>query len=267
MSKIKANAPTDSQGKQYHLSIGAGDVGTYAIITGDTDRPTRIGQQLDKVEELAYHREYRTVRGEYKGLEVSATSTGIGCPPSEIAINELYKVGIKTIVRVGTIASISDKLNLGDIVIPIAVMRKGGTASNYVKDGFPAYANSRVTFALIQAAKNLGISYTVGVTYSTNSFYIGQARPVNADGTGYWPSWADKLIPDLQQARILGMDIDTAGELIVSHLHGIRMGAVLAVNANRLTDEWADNGGEEKAIAISLEALKILAEQEKQGKW
>lgn len=267
MSKIKANAPTDNQGKQYHLSIGEEDVGSYAIITGDTDRPLRIGKHLENAKELAYHREYRTVSGNYKGLEVAATSTGIGCPPSEIAINELYKVGIKTIVRVGSAASISEKIDIGDVVIPIAVMRKGGTAPNYVQDGFPAYANSRVTFALIQAAKNLGIPYTLGVTYSTSSFYIGQARPIKPDGSGYWPSWADNLIPDLQQARVLAMDIDTAGELIVSHLHGIRMGAVLAVNANRITNEWIDKAGEEKAIAISLEALKILENEEKQGKW
>ena len=50
----------------------------YAILPGDPGRLDRIALQLEKVEELAYNREFRSLRGLYKGVPVLAISTGIG---------------------------------------------------------------------------------------------------------------------------------------------------------------------------------------------
>lgn len=58
----------------------------------------------------------------------------------------------------------------------------------------------------------------------------------------------------------MAIDNETAGELVMGYLHKMRMGAVLAVNANRVTGAWGDNGGEEKACRIASEAIRILRE-------
>ena len=58
----------------------------YAILPGDPGRLDRIALQLQNVEELAYNREFRSLRGLYKGVPVLAISTGIGGSSAAIAI-------------------------------------------------------------------------------------------------------------------------------------------------------------------------------------
>ena len=48
----------------------------------------------------------------------------------------------------------------------------------------------------------------------------------------------------------------------MGYLHKLRMGAVLSVNANRVTGAWGDNGGEEKACRVASEAIRILMESD-----
>ena len=88
---------------------------------------------------------------------------------------------------------------------------------------------------------------------------------MNPDGSGYWPSWAERIISDLQQARVSTIDMDTAGQCIVSYLHELRYGALLVVNNDRLKDTWGDNGGFEKAALVASEAMKILADWDSKG--
>jgi len=264
--KKSALAPTANDDKLYHLHLKNGDIPGYVLIPGDPGRTLKIANNWEDSQELAYNREYRTIKGTYKGVDIATTSTGIGCQSSEIVINELYKVGAHTCIRVGTAGSISPHLDLGDLIIPSVCMRKGGTAMCYVEPEFPAFANIMVIKALMTACENLGFRYTLGVNYSTSSFYLGQGRPLNEDGTGYWPSWASKIIPDLQAARISSIDMDTAGQYIVGFLHGLRMGAILSVNANRITDRFGDNGGEEKACLAATEAIKLLSDWDAKSK-
>ena len=80
---------------QYHIRLQLGDVGDYVLLPGDPDRVLRIGRHLDNPQEIMFHREYRTVTGTYKGLQISATSTGIGCPSAAIAVEELANIGVR----------------------------------------------------------------------------------------------------------------------------------------------------------------------------
>ena len=60
--------------------------------------------------------------------------------------------------------------------------------------------------------------------------------------------------------------MDTAGQYVVGYLHGMRMGAVLSVIANRVKNTWGDNGGELRACEAGSEALKILHEWDESKK-
>ncbi|MEM1683472.1 MAG: hypothetical protein QW111_06015 [Ignisphaera sp.] len=54
------------------------------------------------VRHVSSYREFTTYSGYYKGVFLSATSTGIGVPSTAIAVDELAKVGARGIHRVGT---------------------------------------------------------------------------------------------------------------------------------------------------------------------
>ena len=263
----KANAPTDGEGRVYHLHLRQGDVPPYAILPGDPARTLLIAKDWGHRAEIAYNREYKTVTGEYEGVPMAAVSTGIGAASSEICIHELHTLGVHTCVRVGTTGCLQEGFDLGDLIIPVACVRKDGTSDAYIEPAYPAAADQAVVMALMQACETLGYRYGVGISYTVGSFYIGQGRPI-ADafsGVSYEPSFMGNLIPDLTGAGVLNIEMEAAGQFVVGRLHGMRMGAIFGVVANRVTNRFGDAGGEAKASRAATEAMRILNEWDKSG--
>ncbi|MDR2163365.1 MAG: nucleoside phosphorylase [Clostridiales Family XIII bacterium] len=261
---IKASTPKDKEGGSVHLRIRGGDVPPYAILPGDPGRTLLISRGWDELREVAFNREFRTITGIHGGVPICCASTGIGAASSEICIHELHEAGVHTCVRVGTTGGIQPDIDLGDLVIPYACVRRDGTSDTYIGPEYPAAAHPHVVMALMQACDNLGYKYRLGIGYTSSSFYIGQGRPLAEDG-GYMPSFAECIIPDLKKAGVTNIEMEAAGQFVVGALHGMRMGAILAVVANRVTDEWGDRGGEEKACLAASEAVRILSGWDREG--
>ncbi|MDR1778244.1 MAG: nucleoside phosphorylase [Clostridiales Family XIII bacterium] len=256
----RARAPKTENNGVWHLQLAPGDIPPYVILPGAPERTEVIARGWQDAQLVANNREFRTVKGVFEGVPLATVSTGIGGPSSEICLNELSKVGVHTCIRVGTTGCIQPDYDLGDLIIAVAAVRKDGTSDTYIGPEYPAYADPVVVMALMAACEKLGYRYGLGLDYTTASFYIGQARPIKEDGTGYHPSDMDKLIDDLTQAGVTNIEMETAAQYVVGRLHGLRMGAVLAVISNRVTDRWGDEGGEEKAVKAATEALRILAD-------
>jgi uridine phosphorylase len=263
----RASSPKDNEGGSVHLRIRRGDVPPYAILPGDPARTLLIARDWDDVREVAYNREFRTVTGVYGGVPMCCSSTCIGAASSEICIHELHDAGVHTCVRVGTTGSVQPDIALGDLIIPYACVRRDGASDTYIEPGYPAAAHPHVLMALIEACENLGYKYRLGIGYTVSSFYAGQGRPIGGDsGEGYKPLFADDLIPYLQSAGVTNIEMEAAGQFVIGSLHGMRMGAVLAVVANRVTDEWGDKGGEEKSCKVAAEAVRILSKRDADGR-
>jgi len=256
--KLKsADIPETEEGLQYHLMVKPGDVAPYVLLPGDPGRVPKIAKYWDEARQVAIHREYNTYTGKYKGVPISATSTGIGGPSTAIAVEELLRVGAHTFIRVGTTGSIQRDVKVGDIIITYASVRLEGTSRQYVMIEYPAVASPEVVMALIEAAETLGIRYHVGITASTDSFYTGQGRP---GFKGYMQSWMKNIIPDLQAARVLNFEMESATLFTLANIYGVRAGMVTAVVANRVTGEMTPGAGEEDAIKVANEAVRILYE-------
>lgn len=265
-SIISARRPETAKREQYHIACKMGDVARYVLLPGDPNRVLKIVKHWDKAREVARHRQYLIYTGKYKGVSISACSTGIGCPATAIAVEELANIGAETFIRVGSTGAIQEDIKCGDLVISTGAVRLEGTSKQYVTMEYPAVASYDVLLALIQAAETLGYSYHVGVTASTDSFYCGQGRP---GFKGYWQSWIDKIIPDLKVAKVLNFEMEASTLFTLANIFSLRAGCICAVFANRITDEFRITG-EREAGLTATEAVKILnawdAERNKQGK-
>ena len=93
----------------YHTHLKKGDVGRYVLLPGDPFRTDLIASFLDDAKLVAHHREQKTWTGYLNGEKVSVTSTGMGCPSTAIAVEELIKVGADTFIRVGTAGTVKDE--------------------------------------------------------------------------------------------------------------------------------------------------------------
>lgn len=249
MSMLDKSAMT--KGKlRYHLRLKPGDVGRYVLLPGDPDRVLRIAEQLDDAREVMFHREYRTVTGSYRGITISATSTGIGCSSAAIAVEELANVGATHFIRVGSTGALQPEVKIGDIVVNTASMRNEGTTSFYVNDGFPAVADHFLTNALIESAIELrgerGYGLHVGLSASDDAFY------------GETPDH----IQMLHEHKLINVEMEASAIFTIAHLRGLKAAMVCGVSRNLVTADvvyeeenkpliksWDD------AIAISLDAI------------
>lgn len=263
----KASAPRAENEGVYHLQLCRGDVPGYVILPGAPERTEKLAADWTDVRQMASNREYRTIRGKYKGMDIATTSTGIGAAGSEICIHELEQLGVHTCIRVGTTGSITPEFGLGDLIIPVACVRNDGTSSAYIRPEYPAYADSYVVMALIEACERLGYKYGLGLTYTVGSFYVGQGRPLREDKSGYWPSFAESIIPDLAMAGVTNIEMEASGQFVIGKLHGMRMGAIMAVAADRVRDKWGGaDDGEERACRAASEAMRVLKEWDDCGR-
>ena len=253
----RADAPTNETGAQYHLHLSAGQIPETVLMPGDPGRVLRMAATWDGGEELAFHREYRSARGTYKGVPLGAISSGVGAPSLEIATQEFATIGGRTIIRVGTCGALRAEIEPGDVIVPVAAVRRDGTADRYLSLEHPAFADPEVYMALIEGCERLGYRYHLGIVCSVGSFYVGQERPVSG---GFWQSAADGLIDDLRKAGVACLEMECSALFVLARLFGMRSGAILGAVANRATNAFGDNGAEERVIHAANEAVVILDE-------
>jgi len=263
-----ASIAEDEAGRQYHVAAAPGEVARYVLLPGDPARTDIISSMWDERRLVAWHREYKTYTGRYKGVPISVTSTGIGAPSTLIAVEELLRLGSDTFIRVGTMGAIQSGVRVGDLVIGVAAARYEGASKDYAPPEYPAAASLEVVLSLIMAAEKLGARYHVGVVASTDTFYLGQSRP--GYGGLMLPRAAERL-PVLRELGVLGFEMEASALLTVSRIYGARAGCVCAAIANRQTNEFVPGAGVEDAARVANEAVAILArldrERGEKGHW
>ncbi|MDF1541193.1 MAG: nucleoside phosphorylase, partial [Candidatus Thorarchaeota archaeon] len=211
---------------------------------------------------VAEHRQFVTHTGEFKGAPISACSTGIGGPGMAIVIEELANVGARNFIRVGSTATLKEDIEIGDLIISTGGVRLDGTSKQYVRPEYPASASYEVILALVEAADSLGVNYHLGVSASTDSFYLGQSRPGFG---GYTQSFSESLIEDMQKANVVNFEMEAATLFTLGNIFGFRTGAVCAVYANRVRNEF-EVKGESDVIKCGNEAVKILHNMDEERK-
>lgn len=247
--------PRDSKGRLYHIGLRRQDVGRVALLPGDPDRVPRIAGRLKGAKFVSSHRGYTTWGGKVGKQYVIAMSTGIGGPSTAIAVEELARLGVDLMIRVGTCGAIDPRAKVGSLIIADSAVRLDGTTRQYVMEGYPAAATPEVVVALKDSASSLRKSFLSGVSASTDSFYPGQGRP---GFKGYSPSMAKTIITDLQAAKVLCFEMESSTLFTLGRLYGVRTGAVFAVVGSRVTEEFKADAGVEDAILVALEAVRRL---------
>ena len=248
----------------HHIHLRRGDVGRYVLLPGDPGRCALIASYFEDARLVAANREYTTYTGTLLGEPVSVTSTGIGCPSTAIAVEELIAVGADTFIRVGTSGGMQLELDPGDLAIVTGAIRDEGTTLHYMPIEFPAVADVEVVAALRQAAQRVGAKAHLGISQSKDSFY-GQHQPERMPVAQHlldrWQAW--------RMGGAICSEMEAAAIFILGSIYRKRTGGVMLIAANQERHEAVrtvvtDLHG---VIATAVEALKILIVQDRaQGK-
>jgi len=79
----------NKQGKVYHLDLSPEQLASKIILVGDQGRVAQVSNFFDTIEHKVQHREFVTHTGKYKGVSITALSTGIGTDNIDIVMHEL----------------------------------------------------------------------------------------------------------------------------------------------------------------------------------
>ncbi len=243
--------------KMYHIGLTPLQGATAAIITGDPGRVESVARLLEHPEFVAQNREYTTWAGTLGGQRVLVTSHGIGGPSTAICVEELYRCGVRMVIRVGTCGGMAVKVCGGDVVVATGAIRAEGTSREYLPIEFPAVADVEVSAALIAAAKAAGTTVHAGVVHCKDSFY-GQhdpdASPVSYELNNKWSAWL--------RGGCLASEMESATLYTVAAALGMRAGCVLHTvwNQEREKAGLSNPRGESTEIAAktAVNALKAL---------
>lgn len=253
---------SEDANKLYHIQVAPGEVGRYVIMPGDPKRCAKIAEYFENPVLIADNREYVTYTGTLDGVKVSVTSTGIGGPSAAIAMEELYRCGADTFVRIGTCGGMQPEVKSGDVVIATGAIRMEGTSREFAPMEFPAVADLTVTNALVDAAKQKGYPFHAGVVQCKDSFY-GQhepeTKPVSYELINKWEAW--------KRLGCLASEMESAALFVVaSYLH-VRAGSCFLVVANQEREKLGLENpvvhDTDMAIQVAVEAIRKLIREDK----
>ena len=225
------------------------------MLPGDPQRVLRVAEYLDSWEEVAYNREFRTIKGVYKSIPVTVVSTGIGGPSMVIALEELISCGAGAFIRIGSAGACQSSIAIGDLILSTASVREDGASSMYVDKSYPAVADFELLTALVKSCRKLKYNFHMGITRSHDSFYIDDEM---------------ERMAKANKNRVLGSDMETAALFALVSLRGVKAASILnnvvlyegAVKEG--ISSYADESGEmtakgeKKEILAALEALRFL---------
>ena len=180
-------------------------------------------------------------------------------------MEELYRCGADTFLRIGTCGGMQTEVKSGDVVIATGAIRMEGTSKEYAPIEYPAVADLDVTNALVAAAKAKDYTYHIGVVQCKDAFY-GQHEPekmpVGYELINKWNAW--------KMMGCLASEMESAALFIVAQHLRVRCGSDFLVMGNQERNALGMENpivhDTEAAITVGVEAVRklIKADRERQ---
>ena len=176
----------------------------------------------------------------------------MGSPATSIGVEELWHIGAKNILRLGTCLPIQSRIGPGDLIIATGAVRDEHTSEEYISKEYPAVADYRLVRALSDACRNLKYPYHTGIVRTHDAYYL--EAPGSSGREARVHPWID--------LGILAVDLETSVVFVVGSMSGFRAGALL------LAQEPAGEGTalltadrSEKLLLAGIEAARLLQER------
>ncbi len=236
----------------FHIRCHPDDISRYAFVPGSHARAKKIADHFTNCRLVSDSRGYMVYSGYVDGIFLTVSSTGMGGPTTAICLEELGHMGTDTFIRVGSCGTMQDYVDCGDVIISTGTFRAGGTGNNYLPLEFPAVPNYFLTKELTNAAKRLGIKAHVGLGSAGDAFYAPReegARDI------------------LKQAGVVSGEMESDTLYVIAAVRGFRAGGIYASDgtSTEIKPAWGHEAylqGEENAIRIAIEAMKVIAQKD-----
>jgi uridine phosphorylase len=259
-----------------HLSAQPGDFagndgrGRYILVPGSNHRAARIAERFTTLDTVRRHKRGHdvylgTLTGAHGPIDVAVVSTGMGAPSAEIIITELFELGGRRFLRVGTSGTMQPGQVLpGEYVAVTAAVRDEGASRCYAPLEFPAVAAPEWVVAVGQAAEALSLRCHAGVVHSKDAFYAREFGygPLADDHARYRALLTSfGVLASEMEASLLFTLGSVFGQTLRATGEKVLMGAALTILGE--THEYTDMAAQKDEavnglIELGLEAVRRL---------
>ena len=241
------------QRRAWYVGCSEDDVGEAAILVGDRARVDRIASHLEQPAFLPENRGLRTVTGLRAGYRVTASAFGMGGPIAAIVLHELFDLGVRRFLRIGT-AMVMPPAAVGDFVVADGAFRGEGTSGTYAPQGYPAVADFDLGVALRAALVRRAGRWWAGLFGTYDGFYTemfalgpGDRRMIEATRD------------EVRRLGLIATDMETATILTAGRMLGARAASLCIGTVDGLTQAKIDPSElaarERDLFEIALDAI------------
>lgn len=223
--------------KAWYLRCTSEQVADRAVLVGDRGRVLLAAGLLDESKILNEDRGLTTATGSWHGTPMTVSAFGMGAPIAAVVLHELASIGVKTVIRLGTVLALGDTL-LGDFVVADSAFGRDGTTASYVVAGYPAVGDLALTSSLRDHALKVAANVKVGMIASFDGFYSQMFADPNVPG-----STCVDFAPLIRQG-VIAADMETAAILAVGRALGVRAASLCLASVDGRTH--ATLGAEER---------------------
>ena len=259
---------------------GNNGIGRYVFMPGSDGRAKQIAENFNDVSVKEHSRRHNIYKGTLihndKKIDVAAVSSGMGTPSLDVIMNELYRLGAKRFLRVGTAGLLQpDYMKAGDFVIGTGAVKDDGATQTYVPLEIPALASLDFILAAEDAGKALNISSGIhtGMIHSKSSLYAREFKkgPLAKENEEYMKILTDAgvLASEMEASMLFTLATIFNHEMQLKHKSSLPSFQIKAGAICLIIGEGDDFGSDEdlkkntiKVIDFSLQTVKELAGKE-----
>jgi AMP nucleosidase len=224
------------------------DFGKYIILTNFSKYIQLFSQWNDNAPVMGLEKPMQSVTA--NGITI--INFGMGSSVAATVMDLLTAISPKAVIFLGKCGSLKKKINVGDLILPIAAIRGEGTSNDYMPAAVPALPAFALQKAISTTIRDFSRDYWTGTCYTTN-------RRV-------WEH--DKVFKKyLKELRAMAVDMETATIFVTGFANKIPTGALLLVSDQPMIPEGVKTSESDSKVTeqyvethlhIGIESLKQL---------
>jgi len=173
---------------------------------------------------------------------ITMINFGMGSANAATIMDLLSAVSPKAVLFLGKCGGLKKRLNLGDLILPIAAIRGEGTSNDYFPPEVPALPAFNLQKAVSTIIRNFGRDYWTGTVYTTNR----RVWEHDEDFKAY-----------LRRIRAMAVDMETATLFITGFYNKIPAGALLLVSDQPMIPEGIKTAESDRQVTQQFADLHL----------
>ncbi|MBN1985492.1 MAG: AMP nucleosidase [Prolixibacteraceae bacterium] len=176
--------------------------------------------------------------------DITIINFGMGSPNAATIMDLLSAIKPKSVLFLGKCGGLKRKNQLGDLILPIAAIRREGTSDDYLPPEVPALPAFNLQRAVSHILRNSGQDYWTGVVFTTN-------RRV-------W-EYDDRFKKYLKKTRAMAIDMETATLFTAGFANQIPTGALLLVSDQPMISSGVKTAESDQKVTSSYVETHLQA--------